>query len=173
MLLLLIFVSLSVLPETVSIKRNGTQCLRKGSDPPSGPHLHGALSSRHETYVPSPQAPRSALTLTPSSQYTPTRSSPREFHSPTGRQSPTHPHAHPTPPHSLLPNRLNSRQSLRDQAVRDICGTEIFGSRLQPARTPFDSTIAIELPDIPEQYRGASEFRRCQTLSVSWHLQCA
>ena len=99
-----------------------------------------------------PSAPRSALPLTPSSQYTPTRSSPRESDSPTGRQSPTHTHAHPTP----LPTRLNSRQSLRDQAVRDICGTEIFGSRLQPARTPFDSTIAIELPDIPEQYRGES-----------------
>ena len=105
-----------------------------------------------------PNAPRSALPLTPSSQYTPTRSSPRESDSPTGRQSPTHnpAHAHPTPPHSPLPNRLNSRQSLRDQAVRDICGTEIFGSCLQPARTPFDSTIAIELPDIPEQYRGES-----------------
>ena len=103
-----------------------------------------------------PSAPRTDPTLTPSSQYTPTRSSPRESDSPTGTHSPTHSPAHPTPPQSPLPNRLNSRQSLRDQAVRDICGTEIFGSRLQPARTPFDSTIAIGLPDIPEQYRGES-----------------
>ncbi|TBU27657.1 hypothetical protein BD311DRAFT_778854 [Dichomitus squalens] len=69
---------------------------------------------------------------------------------------------------NMLLAALNSRQSLRDQVNLNIGGTEIFGTHVQQSRTPFDQSVAIELPDISDQ-PGDDDGFRLSTVEIEDH----